>query len=84
MSAGTQTCDATTEAGATRGGVPKARVPPGGHASVVLEGAREVPADEAAGEVAVRFALTRAVLSPGEVLVVARSRGRRLPDGTGR
>ncbi|MFG3428307.1 hypothetical protein [Streptomyces californicus] len=66
------------------GGVPKARVPPGGHASVVLEGAWEVPADEAAGEVAVRFALTRAVLSPGEVLAVARSRGRRLPDGTGR
>lgn len=83
MSAGTQTCDATTKARATRGGVPKARVPPGGHASVVL-GAREVPADEAAGEVAVRFALTRAVLSPGEVLAVARSRGRRLPDGTGR
>ncbi|MFJ6318063.1 hypothetical protein [Streptomyces californicus] len=43
-----------------------------------------MPADEAAGEVAVRFALTRAVLSPGEVLAVARSRGRRLPDGTGR
>ncbi|MGW4305002.1 hypothetical protein F610DRAFT_04420 [Streptomyces sp. LaPpAH-199] len=80
MSAGTQTCDATTKAGATRGGVPKARVPPGGHASVVPEGARAVPADEAA----VRFALTRAVLSPGEVLAVARSRGRRLPDGTGR
>ncbi|MFE3353583.1 hypothetical protein ACFXOQ_00155 [Streptomyces californicus] len=41
-------------------------------------------ADEAAGEVAVRFALTQAVLSPGEVLVVARSRGQRLPDVPGR
>ncbi|MEU1793199.1 hypothetical protein ACFV2A_02980 [Streptomyces californicus] len=79
MSAGTQVSGATTKASAT-----KARVPPGGHASVVLEGARELPADEAAGEVAVRFALTQAVLSPGEVLVVARSRGQRLPDGTGR
>ncbi|MBK0376394.1 sulfatase [Streptomyces californicus] len=51
---------------------------------VVLEGAREVLADEAAGEVAVRFALTQAVLSLGEVLVVARSRGQRLPDVPGR
>ncbi|WP_234311602.1 hypothetical protein [Streptomyces griseus] len=84
MSAGTQTCDATTKARATRASATKARVPPGGHASVVLEGARELPVDEAAGEVAVRFALTQAVLSPGEVLVVARSRGQRLPDGTGR
>ncbi|WP_234321438.1 hypothetical protein [Streptomyces sp. NRRL F-5681] len=75
MSAGTQVSGATTKASAT-----KARVPPGAHASVVPEGARAVPADEAA----VRFALTRAVLSPDEVLAVARSRGRRLPDGTGR
>ncbi|WP_373562655.1 hypothetical protein [Streptomyces sp. sk226] len=50
----------------------------------MLEGAREVLADEAAGEVAVRFALTQAVLSLGEVLVVARSRGQRLPDVPGR
>ncbi|MFD4234461.1 hypothetical protein [Streptomyces sp. NPDC058542] len=36
--------------------------------------------DRAAGEVAVRFALTQAVLSPRDVLLVAHSRGRRLPD----
>ncbi|WP_103535282.1 sulfatase [Streptomyces sp. SM11] len=48
--------------------------------NVVLEGAREVLADQAAGEVAVRFALTQAVLSLREVLVVAHSRGQRLPD----
>ncbi|MFH8882266.1 hypothetical protein [Streptomyces californicus] len=43
-----------------------------------------MPADEAAGQVAVRFALTQAVLSLRDVLVVARGRGQRLPDGTGR
>ncbi|MFJ6610231.1 sulfatase [Streptomyces sp. NPDC091289] len=48
--------------------------------NVVLEGAQEVLADQAAGEVAVRFALTQAVVSLREVLVVADSRGRRLPD----
>ncbi|MFG3407836.1 sulfatase [Streptomyces sp. NPDC048142] len=52
--------------------------------NVVLEGAHEVLADQAAGEVAVRFALTQAVLSLREVLVVAHSRGRRLPDGRDR
>ncbi|MFE7460490.1 sulfatase [Kitasatospora albolonga] len=46
--------------------------------NVVLEGAQEVLADEAAGEVAVRFALTQALLSLREVLLVAHSRGRRL------
>ncbi|MFI1225603.1 MULTISPECIES: sulfatase [unclassified Streptomyces] len=48
--------------------------------NVVLEGAQEVLADGSAGEVALRFALTQAVLSLREVLVVAHSRGRRLPD----
>lgn len=36
--------------------------------------------DRAAGEVAVRFALTQAVLSPRDVLLVAHSRGQRPPD----
>ncbi|KAB2591360.1 sulfatase [Streptomyces arboris] len=48
--------------------------------NVVLEGAQEVLADEAAGEVAVRFALTQAVLSLRDVLLIAHSRGERLPD----
>ncbi|MYW31836.1 sulfatase [Streptomyces sp. SID2119] len=48
--------------------------------NVVLEGAQEVLADQAAGEVAVRFALTRAVLSLRDVLLIAHSRGERLPD----
>lgn len=48
--------------------------------NVVLEGAQEVLADQVAGEVAVRFALTQAVLSLREVLLVAHSRGQRLPD----
>ncbi|MEU4919968.1 sulfatase [Streptomyces parvus] len=48
--------------------------------NVVLEGAQEVLADQAAGEVAVRFALTQAVLSLRDVLLVAHSRGLRLPD----
>ncbi|MFD3645093.1 sulfatase [Streptomyces cyaneofuscatus] len=48
--------------------------------NVVLEGAQEVLADQAAGEVAVRFALTQAVLSLRDVLLVAHSRGERLPD----
>ncbi|MFD8059872.1 sulfatase [Streptomyces cyaneofuscatus] len=48
--------------------------------NVVLEGAQEVLADQAAGEVVVRFALTRAVLSLRDVLLIAHSRGERLPD----
>ncbi|MFF6908773.1 sulfatase [Streptomyces sp. NPDC012389] len=51
-----------------------------GCGNVVLEGAQEVLADEAAGEVAVRFALTQAVLSLRDVLLIAHSRGQRLPD----
>ncbi len=43
--------------------------------NVVLEGAQEVLADQAAGEVAVRFALTQAALSLRDVLLVAHSRG---------
>ncbi|MFJ7077988.1 hypothetical protein [Streptomyces sp. NPDC098781] len=45
----------------------------------VLVGARAVLADPVAGEVAVRFALTRAVESLDEALRVAVSRGRRIP-----
>ncbi|MFD5200881.1 hypothetical protein ACFWM7_12180 [Streptomyces sp. NPDC058375] len=41
-------------------------------------------ADQAAGEVAVRFALTQAVLSLRDVLLVAHSRGQRLPDADDR
>lgn len=48
--------------------------------NVVLEGALEVLADQVVGEVAVRFALTQAVLSLREVLLVAHSRGQRIPD----
>ncbi|PVC94925.1 sulfatase [Streptomyces sp. CS090A] len=48
--------------------------------NIVLEGAQEVLADEVAGEVAVRFALTLAVLSLRDVLLIAHSRGERLPD----
>ncbi|MFI8357715.1 MULTISPECIES: sulfatase [Streptomyces] len=48
--------------------------------NVVLEGAQEVLADQAAGEVAMRFALTQAVLSLRDVLLIAHSRGERLPD----
>ncbi|WP_435855572.1 hypothetical protein [Streptomyces microflavus] len=46
----------------------------------MLEGAQEVLADQVAGEVALRFALTRAVLSLRDVLLIAHSRGQRLPD----
>ncbi|MFD8465329.1 sulfatase [Streptomyces cyaneofuscatus] len=48
--------------------------------NVVLEGAQEVLADQVAGEVALRFALTQAVLSLRDVLLIAHSRGERLPD----
>lgn len=48
--------------------------------NVVLEGAQEVLADQVAGEVALRFALTQAVLSLRDVLLIAHSRGQRLPD----
>ncbi|MFF3330202.1 hypothetical protein ACFYWX_11670 [Streptomyces sp. NPDC002888] len=41
----------------------------------VLDGARAVLADPRAGERAVRFALTRAVESLGDVLRIATSRG---------
>jgi hypothetical protein len=44
----------------------------------VLAGAVAVLADEAAGEIALRFALTQVIASLREVLVVARSRGGRL------
>ncbi|MFW3474354.1 hypothetical protein ACN24M_24345 [Streptomyces microflavus] len=47
---------------------------------VVLEGAQEVLADQVAGEVSLRFALTQAVLSLRDVLLIAHSRGQRLPD----
>jgi hypothetical protein len=49
----------------------------------VLAGARAVLADDKAGEPAVRFALTRAVESLGEVLRVAASRGARVPAARG-
>ncbi|MFG2630577.1 sulfatase [Streptomyces sp. NPDC048473] len=45
----------------------------------VLSGAVAVLADEAAGELALRFALTQIIASLREVLVVAHSRGQRLP-----
>ncbi|CAL9305871.1 hypothetical protein [Streptomyces sp. SudanB182_2057] len=45
----------------------------------VLAGARAVLADRAAGERAVRFALTRAGESLEEVLRIAHSRGARIP-----
>ncbi|GHD99934.1 hypothetical protein [Streptomyces alanosinicus] len=45
----------------------------------VLAGARAVLADQAAGERAVRFALTRASESLAEVLRIACSRGARVP-----
>ncbi|MEU5370264.1 sulfatase [Streptomyces sp. NPDC005951] len=48
--------------------------------NVVLEGAQEVLADQAAGEVAARFALTQAVLFLRYVPLVAHSRGLRLWD----
>ncbi|MEW9509563.1 sulfatase [Streptomyces bacillaris] len=48
--------------------------------NAVLEGAHEVLADEAAGEVALRFALRHALMSLRDVLLVAYSRGQRLPD----
>ncbi|MGW0824868.1 hypothetical protein [Streptomyces sp. NPDC002845] len=48
----------------------------------VLAGARAVLADRRAGERAVRFALTRAVESLGDVLRIAVSRGQRLGTGT--
>ncbi|MGW3659897.1 sulfatase [Streptomyces sp. NPDC005151] len=47
----------------------------------VVAGAEAVLADQAAGELAVRFALTRAIESLREVLRVAESRGARIPDG---
>ncbi|MFB8778007.1 hypothetical protein [Streptomyces broussonetiae] len=46
----------------------------------VCAGARAVLADAKAGERAVRFALTRAVESLGEVLRIAVSRGDRVPS----
>ncbi|MFH9616138.1 hypothetical protein ACH4MM_20880 [Streptomyces pratensis] len=47
--------------------------------TAVLFGAEAVPADPAAGEVAVRFALTRAVESLRDVLRVAECRQGRAP-----
>ncbi|MER6115655.1 hypothetical protein [Streptomyces sp. NPDC001743] len=44
----------------------------------VWAGSRAVLADRAAGERAVRFALTRATESLGDVLRIARSRGHRM------
>ncbi|MEV6163941.1 sulfatase [Streptomyces sp. NPDC052052] len=44
----------------------------------VVAGAAAVLADGAAGEVALRFALTQVIVSLREVLVIARSRGARL------
>ncbi len=44
----------------------------------VWAGSRAVPADRAAGERAVRFALTRATESLGDLLRIARSRGHRM------
>lgn len=49
-----------------------------GSAEEVLAGSRAVLADTAAGERAVRFALTRAVESLEDVLRVAVSRGQRI------
>ncbi|GAA4786969.1 hypothetical protein [Streptomyces ziwulingensis] len=48
----------------------------------VWEAARTVLDDPKAGERAVRFALTRAVESLGDVLRVAISRGERVRDGS--
>ncbi|WP_033324365.1 hypothetical protein [Streptomyces yerevanensis] len=45
----------------------------------VLAGAKAVLVDAKAGERAVRFALTRAVESLGDVLRIAASRGTRIP-----
>ncbi|MGW5471813.1 hypothetical protein [Streptomyces chartreusis] len=50
-----------------------------GSGEQVLVGARAVLADPAAGERAIRFALTRAVESLDDALRVAVSRGRRMP-----
>ncbi|WP_406139075.1 hypothetical protein [Streptomyces sp. NBC_01089] len=50
-------------------------------AEAVLAGSRAVLADAAAGERAVRFALTRATESLGDVLRVAYSRGGRIEGG---
>ncbi len=44
-----------------------------------MAGAKAVLADPAAGERAIRFALTRAVESLDDALRVAVSRGRRMP-----
>ncbi|WP_405779823.1 hypothetical protein [Streptomyces sp. NBC_00859] len=52
-------------------------------AEAVLAGSRAVLADGAAGEWALRFALTRATESLGDVLRVAYSRGGRISDGGG-
>ncbi|MGW0837021.1 hypothetical protein [Streptomyces prunicolor] len=46
----------------------------------VLAGAKAVLADPKAGERAVRFALTRASESLGDVLRIAISRGERIPE----
>ncbi|MFJ9245502.1 hypothetical protein [Streptomyces sp. NPDC101776] len=46
----------------------------------VLAGAKAVLADPRAGERAVRFALTRASESLGDVLRIAISRGERIPE----
>lgn len=45
----------------------------------VADGAGAVLADEAAGEVALRFALRQTVISLQQVVVVAHSRGQRIP-----
>lgn len=52
-----------------------------GSAEQVLAGGRAVLGDAAAGERAVRFALTRAVESLEDVLRIAVSRGRRIGGG---
>ncbi|MEW2397877.1 hypothetical protein [Streptomyces sp. NPDC046862] len=49
----------------------------------VLAGARAVLQDAAAGERAVRFALTRAVESLGDVIRIAVGRGERIGDVSG-
>ncbi|MFG2746960.1 hypothetical protein ACGFY0_43750 [Streptomyces chartreusis] len=51
-----------------------------GSGEQVVAGAKAVLADPAAGERAVRFALTRAVESLDDALRVAVSRGRRIPE----
>lgn len=52
-----------------------------GSAEEVLAGGRAVLGDAAAGERALRFALTRAVESLDDVVRIAVSRGQRLDEG---